>query len=170
MKKKKKEPLPKIKRKLLKLWSEKVRSSTGNRCAICGLQGGECHNGVKQKIDAHHIEEKTTCGYLRYDPLNGIPLCVRHHKWGKDAVHNSPVFFINWLIENRPLQYNYVCNNRNKTIDLNKREILEEKLEYLQLPLTQEELQILNINHFFKNLNNIERKIDYSFYNLWEQE
>ena len=169
-KKKKKEPLPKIKRKILKLWSEKVRSSTGNRCAICGMQAGDYYNGVKQKIDAHHIEEKTTCANLRYDPLNGIPLCVRHHKWGKDAVHNSLIFFADWLKENRPLQYEYVKNNRKKIIDLNNREVLEEKLEQMVKPFTEEELKILNIHEFYKELNSIERKPDYQFFNLWEQD
>lgn len=148
VKKVKLESPPKIRRRIMKLWSEKVREAHGFRCAICGLKSGEVINGKPQKTDAHHIEDRRNHS-LSFDFLNGICLCVRHHKFGENAAHRSLVYFSKWLQNIRPKQYEYILENRNKKIDLNSREELYKIEQRLKLPVTDEESEILNLQDVF---------------------
>jgi hypothetical protein len=84
-------------------WSKEVRGQYDNKCAICGCGG---------KIDAHHILDKMVFKELRHDPLNGIALCPKHHKFSVEAVHNNPIFFIQWLEENEPTKYEYLLKRQ----------------------------------------------------------
>lgn len=112
--------IPKLKRKLLKLWSKKIHELYSNKCAICGKEG---------KLDAHHIEDKS-CNYLRYDLNNGVLLCPSHHKFGHNSAHKSPIFFISWLIENERDKWIYLSKYRNE-----KLEFTIEKLEEIERAL-----------------------------------
>jgi hypothetical protein len=83
-------------RNALKEWSKLVQQRDNSCCAICG----EIKN-----IQSHHILDKR---YYKEYSLNvgiGVTLCVRCHKWGKFAAHTNSIWFVAWLQENRPEQY-----------------------------------------------------------------
>ena|SRR3990167_684558 len=61
------------------LWSKLVRERDGC-CRKCGKQ-------APYKLDAHHIRPRSRSN-TRYDLSNGLSLCVHHHRFGEDAVHN----------------------------------------------------------------------------------
>lgn len=153
MKKKKPPKLEKpskIRRRLMRLWSAKVLEVAGRKCAICGLKTGDIVNGKVQKTDAHHIEDRRNHS-LKFDVINGICLCVWHHKYSKDAAHQSVVFFSNWLQKNHPQQYQYILNHRDDIIDLNNRNVLYKIEEKLKFPISSEELKMINPNNGTKN-------------------
>lgn len=52
-----------------KLFSQVCFKMWGNRCMICG---GEA-------TATHHFIPKSISAYLRYEPLNGVPLCYPCH-------------------------------------------------------------------------------------------
>ncbi|MFA5313344.1 MAG: HNH endonuclease [Methanomassiliicoccales archaeon] len=156
-KKKKLEKTSKIRRRLMRLWSEKVLSACGRRCAVCGLKTGDIVDGKTQKTDAHHIEDRRNHA-LKFDVLNGICLCVWHHKYSRNAAHQSIVFFSDWLTKIRPKQFLYVFEHRNDEINLDDREVLCAIEKKLQEPITPEESEILNL----KDLDNLENKKKYN--------
>jgi len=53
-----------------KLWSKAVKMRYFNRCAACGCNG----------VEAHHVVRRAK-KVLRWDILNGIPLCTECHRW-----------------------------------------------------------------------------------------
>lgn len=116
---KKLEPKPRIRRRLMRLWSEAVAIMGGHKCAICGKTK---EDGVR--LEAHHLEPRQICQSLRYDPRNGILLCTSHHKFGKESAHKGMLWFVTWLQTNRKDQYEYVMNHRLDDIDLNDRDTL----------------------------------------------
>jgi len=59
-----------------KLWFEKCLEVWGDRCEVCGEK-------VRQ---VHHYIPKSRNGLLKYNILNGIPICQRCH-W---IIHFSP--------------------------------------------------------------------------------
>ena len=61
-------------------WSKLVRDRDG-KCRVCGKT-------PPSKLDAHHIRPRGR-SITRWDLSNGITLCVHHHVFGKDAIHNS---------------------------------------------------------------------------------
>lgn len=152
-KKDKKPSLAKIKRKLLRLWSEAVHKDHQNCCAICGLKAGDIVDGKVQKLDAHHLEDKTNYA-LRFDRKNGILLCVWHHKFGKYSAHRSPIPFVEWLKLIRPLQYEYVLKHRNDEIDTDNRDVLVKLEDNINKTLSEEDKIFFNI----KDLENVEGK------------
>jgi len=152
-KKKKIQKVSKIKRRLLHLWSQTVHRDHQSRCAICGLKTGDIVDGKVQKIDAHHIEDKTNYA-LRFNRKNGILLCVWHHKFGKDSAHRSPTFFIEWMKKVRPQQLTYIQEHRNDEIDNDNKDILAQIESDLKKPLSQEDRLFFNI----ADLENIESK------------
>lgn len=131
------EPLPKIKRRLHKLWLIRVRALWGNKCAISGDTGP----GVL--LHCHHIENRNTCKRLRYDPLNGILLTPYHHKWGKDSAHKGGIWFAAWLRKHHRPIYRYVLKNRREDINLDNREVLHKIEAALTEPLTDEEREMV---------------------------
>jgi hypothetical protein len=145
MKTKKLQKLPVIKRRIMKKWSLKVRSTTNNTCAVCGLKGGEAIKGKVQKVEADHILSRDIKdSALKLNLLNGIPLCTYHHKFGPYSHHKNPVWFIHWLQNNRPKQFQYVLEHCGDLIDLNNREVVEEIEKKIDSPLTEAEKDILN--------------------------
>ena len=109
----------KIRRRLRKLWKEKVGVLNQHRCAVCG-----CMNEGKSYVNAHHIIGYVQSRRLRYDPLNGVLLCPSHHKFGRLSAHKNGIWFAEWLRTNRVLQYQYVLKHQEKDLDLNDRETL----------------------------------------------
>lgn len=114
-KRKKLEPLARIRRRLMRLWTAKVAEEWGHKCAVCGSD---------HLPNAHHLENRNTCRALRYDPMNGILLCPSHHKWGRDSAHKGGIWFADWLLKNHPDRFAYVLANRDKDINLNDRTVL----------------------------------------------
>jgi len=146
-----------IKRRLLTLWSKKAHEIHNNCCAICGLKTGDIVDGKKQKIDAHHVEDKTNYS-LRFDIRNSILLCVWHHKFGKNSAHRSPIFFIDWMEKNRPKQILYVREHRNDDIDTDSREYLAQLEVSLKGPISEKTSEILNL----KDLDDLEGKKEHN--------
>jgi hypothetical protein len=107
----------KLKSKILRLWKEVVKLQAGGVCEVLG-----CGRGP-EGIQAHHIEDFRLCAALRYDPVNGLALCPKHHKMSFDSFHRSFVFA--WLFMNdRPHVINYLTNRR--------KDVLEVTNEYLE--------------------------------------
>jgi len=104
----------KLRRKALKLWTEIVRRSGDNKCAVCNVVHGTLnHNGKPRFINAHHIEDK--CNYsTRWDTKNGVALCASCHQFhNPSSAHRSPVWFLDWLEKNRPGTISYILVARN---------------------------------------------------------
>lgn len=124
VRRKKLEPLARIRRRLMRLWTKRVYEDWGGRCAVCGSES---------LPNAHHLENRNTCRALRYDPMNGVLLCPSHHKWGKDSAHKGGIWFADWLLKNHPDRFGYVLENRNRDVNLNDRTVLS-ALEALLQP------------------------------------
>lgn len=126
-KKKKLESLPRKRRRLMRMWTEKVHSLQEGRCAVCGKVHGAVDpaTGKPSYMNAHHIEPRATCAALRYDPMNGILLCPSCHKFGRNSAHKGSIWFITWLYNNRREQYDYVMQHRDDVVNINDREYLD---------------------------------------------
>lgn len=70
-------------RKLLVIWSQKVRENSDNRCELCGTTTG---------LNSHHYYGKKSRS-TRYWLDNGICLCYQCHKGGSHSAHESPEWF-----------------------------------------------------------------------------
>ena len=114
-KRKKLEPLARIRRRLMRLWTARVGEDWCHRCAVCGSESTP---------NAHHMENRNTCRALRYDPMNGILLCPSHHKFGKDSAHKGGIWFADWLRVHHPDRLQYVLEHRNDDVNLNDRAVL----------------------------------------------
>ena len=116
---------PKIKRRLFKKWSEKVRERDGHACIMCGAKPGtpEC-----KKIDAHHyLQRSIKDSPLKFDLRDGGSLCPSCHKFnGERSAHKSPIVFYEWLAKNRPEHYKFVLEHAGVRVDLGNRDILAE--------------------------------------------
>lgn len=120
------ESLPKIRRRLMRLWTETVHRMHDGKCAICGKVHGEVDpkTGRPSYMNAHHIEPRATCAALRYDPMNGILLCPSCHKFGRNSAHKGTIWFITWLMNNRRDQYDYIMAHRDDVVNINDRAYL----------------------------------------------
>lgn len=123
VKKKKLESKAKIRRRLMKKWSEAVALLYDNKCAICGV-AKNLSSDSRVILDAHHIAPRQINPYLRFDPKNGILLCKSHHKFGKHSAHKDMIGFISWLQTNDFDKYNYILENKDKDINLEDRDVL----------------------------------------------
>lgn len=145
IKKPKLESKAKIRRRLFKLWSQKVMLAGGNVCAITGQKRGEILNGKPVILDAHHLESRNSSS-LRFELLNGISLNKTSHKFGKNSAHKGMIWFAEWLRMHRPKQYAYVLAHRDDVVDLENRDVLYAIEAKLNLPPTEEELDILGFS------------------------
>lgn len=133
--KKKLKSLPTIRRRLFKLWSERVRKRAGDACEYCGIKKGEIHHNkkgeaIKTKIDAHHFQSRDVKDSpLKFDIYNGVAACPTCHKFGEDSFHRCAPTTMNWLLINHPERYFYVIENHHFKVDLDNRKVLEE-IEY----------------------------------------
>jgi len=151
--KKKKKTVPKSKRlsrlrkKILKEWSLKVRERDGNRCIYCGIEAGALNKNDKKVIlNAHHCLSKSIKdSVLKFDTRNGVTLCPSHHKFsGTDSAHKAPIIFYEWLRNIRPEQYNFVLQNANLRIDLSDEDVLLEILNQIENGSGELDMDILN--------------------------
>ena len=126
-KKKKLDPIPKINRRLFRLWSEAVRENAGHQCEYCHIKRGDINeNGKKTKIDSHHFYSRDikNCP-LKWDIRNGIAVCPTHHKFSGDfSAHRTSIIFYEWIRTNYPDNYKFVIDNYTIRVDLHSREIL----------------------------------------------
>jgi len=138
LKKKKLEKTVTIRRRLMRLWLERVRMYWGNECAICGVKSGApLEDGKKVILDCHHIEARSN-NVLRYELANGILLCKRHHKFGRESFHRSPVWSVGWLKNHHPDILHTVYIFRHLApYDLNDRETLKHLENELKLRRTK---------------------------------
>lgn len=134
-KKKKLESVPKINRRLFKLWSETVRERANHTCEYCGVKKGETNSkGGVIKIDAHHLMNRsiTNCP-LKFDIRNAIAVCSKCHKFSPDnSFHLNPVVTIRWMERNRKERIDFVEENYKSRVDLQNREILAKIQEHLE--------------------------------------
>jgi len=65
-------------------------------CQVCGTD--------KKRLNAHHIIPKNFLKY-KYDLSNGMTLCVHCHQFGKFSAHKNPIWFANWMRENRGYEF-----------------------------------------------------------------
>lgn len=130
-KKNKLEPLPKIKRRLLKLWAEAVRERDGFVCCYCGIKhmsDNPKNPSSKVKCDSHHLLQKEIkdCP-LKFEIKNSALLCSSHHKWdGEFSAHKSPIVFYDWFRQKYPERYEFVLKNSTYRVDLDNRQVLAE--------------------------------------------
>lgn len=145
---KKLEPLPKIRRRLMRLWTEKVHTMQNGVCAVCGKKHGEIDDktGKPSYMNAHHIEPRATCAALRYDPLNGILLCPSCHKFGRNSAHKGAIWFITWLQNHRKKQYDYVMQHRDDVVSINDRTYIEALDAKLKSNATNEDILVVQSN------------------------
>jgi hypothetical protein len=91
------------KKKNNKLWKE-VRQECISRdggCIICGS---------KIRMSAHHLIPREI-KELKYDPINLVTLCPKHHKFSLEiSAHRNPLVFFAWLVDNRNAQLNTILN------------------------------------------------------------
>jgi hypothetical protein len=137
-----------LRRKAMRLWTEKVKDVQGRVCAVCGsADGADNGKGGRSFINAHHIEDRTNYA-LRWDLLNGIALCPSHHEFGKDSAHRAPVWFLDWLTANRPMVVAHVRATRAtrpQTSEEYSRDDLTRIVAELERPVTDGELETLGL-------------------------
>ena len=130
IKKNKLESLPKIHKRLFKIWSEKVRERGNNTCELCNKKVGDIGEGEKPLVamNAHHLQSrKNKYNPIKWDIRNSVCVCPKCHKFScSESFHNSPVYTINWLMKNRPERFDYVLKHYNDKLDLENRLILKE--------------------------------------------
>ena len=127
------EPLPRKRRRLMRLWTEKVHELHDGRCAICGRAYGDVDSAGKACfLNAHHIDSRNTNPRLRWDALNGILLCPKHHKFSKNSAHKGSIWFITWLMNNRRDKYDYIMAHRDDVVNINDRAYLDKVEELLR--------------------------------------
>jgi 5-methylcytosine-specific restriction endonuclease McrA len=96
--------------KALKEWGRMIRARDGNKCQMCG---------ETRLLNAHHIIPKEL-RELSFEPMNGISLCVRCHKWGMWSAHKNGFYFAGWLKINKPEQYKFLLNKVFIVLDEDK--------------------------------------------------
>lgn len=62
-------------------------------------------------IQCHHILSWNRYPAYRLNIKNIIQLCPSHHKWGKQSAESNAIWFSNWLLMNRPEQYEWVLSH-----------------------------------------------------------
>ena len=136
-----------IRNRLMRLWVEKVRLLHGDRCAVCGRAYGDVDIGGKTCfLNAHHIDSRNTNPRMRWDALNGILLCPKHHKFSKNSAHKGSIWFITWLQKYRWDQYVYIMEHRDEPIDIENRDVLYAIEENLKSAPTEAELHVTRTN------------------------
>jgi len=97
---KKLKELKKEKTRKDKEWKKAVLTKYNGRCFICG---------ETKMPNAHHIIPKNFTE-TRWDEMNGIILCPKHHKFGKFSAHKHALWFIVQLMGSDLNQFNYLVN------------------------------------------------------------
>jgi 5-methylcytosine-specific restriction endonuclease McrA len=110
-----------LRKKLDKEWSLKVRTRDGFKCQICGKKGNQpMHIIPRMFFDT------------RWELWNGLTGCFSCHIANKYSCHKNPIWFYNWLKNNRPdllskaesyllKKYKEVYNERKNIHNRNRR-------------------------------------------------
>ncbi len=139
-----------LRKKILSLWSKKVRERDLNCCIYCGIKTGEINKNNKKIINnAHHcLSKDIKNSLLKYDIRNGVTLCPEHHKWsGTDSAHKAPIIFYEWLRNNREEQYYFVLKNATSKVNLDNEYVLLEILNCLENDIVLEEKKLSQIEN-----------------------
>jgi len=99
--------LKSLKRYCKEVWSKFVKQRDGFKCVMCGREN---------YLNAHHIIT-AKCQHTRFETDCGISLCPKHHILGIVSAHGSPWIIYEWLKKNRPEQYKWFIENRDKVYD-----------------------------------------------------
>jgi hypothetical protein len=113
-----------LKKKLLGLWSLKVKEKAGNKCEV-----EDCSTG--NALNSHHIENFVVNKELRYDLRNGICVCQSHHKFLAASCHKSFVFMYGLMTKKHPEDLQYLLNFKPTGEELTV-EILEQKIKEME--------------------------------------
>ncbi len=117
--------MKKIKKRLDKLWSQIIRSK--GSCEICGKT---------EYLNAHHVIGRRKLA-TRWDLRNGACLCSSCHTFSQNSAHQNPIWFDQWLRNNRPEDYKHLQEKQWEIKKFTKKELellevaLKEKLEHL---------------------------------------
>lgn len=95
----------------LKLWRKRALERAAYRCEWCGFEG--------KGLNVHHILTKRI-KELRTDDNNSLVLCPRCHKLGILGAHSNPVRVAIWLMENRPIAWQYLKEISAKLVRADK--------------------------------------------------
>ena len=90
----------KLTKKLDTAWSQAVKKRSGHKCEVCGKEEG---------LNSHHIVGRTN-RTTRWDVRNGVTLCIFHHKFGRQSAHEDPLWFKEWLEDQRWEDVLYLYN------------------------------------------------------------
>ena len=103
-----KKPLTKgkLSKKLDEAWSLSVKKRAGYKCEVCGI-------GESGHLNSHHIVGRRN-RRVRWDVRDGVCLCVKHHRFGIESAHEDPLWFREWLEENRWEDYAYLYTVKNQ--------------------------------------------------------
>lgn len=82
-----------IKKKLDTLWSQIIRSK--GSCEVCGKT---------ENLNAHHLIGRRDLS-LRWELMNGVCLCAGCHTFKLRSAHQDPIWFHQWLLENKGQDY-----------------------------------------------------------------
>lgn len=81
-----------VRNRLDKKWSLAVRSK--GACEVCGK------SNEQGQLHPHHVVGRGDLK-LRWDLRNGVCLCAGCHTFAKLSAHNNPIWFMDWMEENR---------------------------------------------------------------------
>ena len=108
-----------VRKSLDNLWSLAVKKKANNRCEVC-------HKA--QSLNSHHIVGRRNL-QVRWDIRNGVCLCVKHHKFGVESAHEDPLWFREWLEENRWEDYSYLYCVKNEIAKWTLEDLIEKEQE-----------------------------------------
>jgi hypothetical protein len=109
-----------LKKKLDELWSELVKQEAGYKCEVCGK---------KEYLNSHHIVGRRNLR-LRWETYNGVCLCSGCHTFKRDSAHQNPIWFDEWLRDNRSEDYKLVKQTMNEIKKWTMDEMLELREEF----------------------------------------
>ncbi len=71
-------------------------------CSVCGK---------KETVQIHHLLSWRNYKQYRFEPLNLVICCAGCHKWSRQSFEDNCVWASNWLMNNRPEQYQWVMEH-----------------------------------------------------------
>lgn len=91
-----------VKNRLDRLWSQITREK--KYCEICGKAGN----------NPHHIIGRRNLN-LRWDLRNACLLCSGCHTLNRNSAHQNPIWFMDWLKQNRPEDLKYLKEKQKES-------------------------------------------------------
>ena len=107
-----------VRKSLDNLWSLAVKKKANNKCEVCGKV---------RSLNSHHIVGRRNLQVRNI--RNGVCLCVKHHKFGVESAHEDPLWFREWLEENRWEDYSYLYCVKNEIAKWTLEELIEKEQE-----------------------------------------